>query len=164
MSSLLGAIETAAQHPDRSRALVFFLFVARFEYALKRAGFITNSNDAKPNWTEYARRRGRLPSEMTDERLKRALEYLEKFPPKKQIVAAGRLEWSTDAYNGTHDLDRVLTLVRRVRNNIFHGGKFVRGVEPDLSRDRKLLDVCLVILESCVESDHDLRYHFQEGM
>jgi hypothetical protein len=49
------AIEQIARSEDRARAIVFFLFFARFEYALKRAGFTSKKEEAIADWTKYAR-------------------------------------------------------------------------------------------------------------
>jgi len=46
--------------------------------------------------------------------------------------------------------DLVLQYVRRVRNNLFHGGKFNgRWFEPE--RSAELLIHCLTILNACLE-------------
>jgi hypothetical protein len=52
--SPIASIEKIARSEDRARAIVFFLFFARFEYALKRAGFVRTQGakaDAMADWT-----------------------------------------------------------------------------------------------------------------
>lgn len=165
ITSPIQAIEAIAKSEDRSRAIVFFLFFARFEYALKRTGFVTLSADAKANWTEYAQRHSELLERNSEERLGEAVAYLEKVPPKKQIVdSSGYLRWSDDFFTGSCDLARVFTLVRRIRNNLFHGGKFPEGPENDISRDRMLLDAGLVVMQACLDSDERLRTMFLDHL
>lgn len=160
--SPLQAAERIAKSEDRLRAYIFFLFFSRFEYALKRAGFVGASDEAKADWEKVARQYPRLLAELTDGRFRAAIDYLRDSPPKKQIVSNGRLAWETDRYTGLFDIGRVLTLVCRIRNNLFHGGKFPEGPEDDTSRDRELLDAGLTVLQACLDADEHLRRYFLE--
>jgi hypothetical protein len=69
--------------------------------------------------------------------------------PKKQQVKSGLLVWGPDNYTGAFDLARAFCLVRRVRNNLFHGGKFPEGREEDVSRDQELLNAGIEIMQAC---------------
>src|SRR6266496_5519848 len=138
--SPLKAIEHIAKSDDRARAITFFLFFARFEYALKRAGFVRDPEQPKADWDEYARRQSDLLDKNTEVQFRDAVAYLKKSPPKKQVISQhGELGWSDDRFSGPLDLSRVFILVRRVRNNLFHGEKFPIDPEGEFSRDRKLL-------------------------
>jgi hypothetical protein len=98
-----------------------FRTFARVEYALKAAGFHCGEGDAKANWNSFAQSvRGVLEN---DSDIADAVAYMTASPPKKQVVRNGRLEWANPPVDGnkTHEL---LLCVRRVRNNLFHGGKF----------------------------------------
>jgi hypothetical protein len=95
---------------------------------------------------------------------KEAVALLQSEPPKKQVVSDGRLAWSADRYTGSFDLARIFDLVRRVRNNLFHGGKFPEGPEADISRDQKLLDAGIVIMQACLDFDEHLRHCFLEDL
>jgi hypothetical protein len=158
------AIEQIARSEDRARAIVFFLFFARFEYALKRAGFTSKKEEAMADWTKYAGSFTNLLTENNEERFKGAIALLQSEPPKKQVVSGGRLAWSADNYTGSFDLARIFVLVCRVRNNLFHGGKFPEGPEADISRDQKLLDAGIVIMQGCLDFDEHLRHYFLEDL
>ena len=137
--SPIASIEQIARSEDRARAIVFFLFFARFEYALKRVGFFTRGKgEVKADWQKYAGSVADLVTENNEERFRAAVDLLKSKPPKKQVVSDGRLDWSDDN-DTSFNLARIFVLVRRVRNNLFHGGKFQKGPEADISRDQELL-------------------------
>src|SRR6266699_1578234 len=128
--------------------LEFFLVFSRLEYAMKAAGWIkTDGGTAEPDWP-------RLIDELQheDEAVTAALpaagQYLLEAPPKKQIRnAAGVLDWSEVRCDDQHRrLSCLLWSVKRVRNNLFHGGKF--ELLPDLSdRNRRLVEGSLKVIE-----------------
>jgi hypothetical protein len=162
--SPIALIEKIARSEDRARAIVFFLFFARFEYALKRAGFTSKREEAMADWKKYARSVASLLTENNEERFKEAVALLQSEPPKKQFVLGGRLSWRADHDTGSFDLARIFVLVCRVRNNLFHGGKFPEGPEADISRDQKLLDAGIVIMQGCLDFDERLRHSFLEDL
>ncbi|RWJ32112.1 MAG: hypothetical protein E5X40_05115 [Mesorhizobium sp.] len=87
--------------------------------------------------------------------LKAAVDFILDHPPKKQIIANGVLTWSNSAPDTDLLSDRVLIYVRRVRNNLFHGGKFNgHWFEPE--RSELLLRHSLVILRACIDASNDL--------
>jgi hypothetical protein len=80
-----------------------------------------------------------------------AVGYILMYPPRKQVIWDGRLVWSDAAPNTNIRSDLVLQYVRRVRNNLFHGGKF-NGRWFDPERSAQLLRHCLTILHACLEA------------
>ena len=89
-----------------------------------------------------------------------AVAYLSAQPPKKQVILNGKLDWSeVKQGDGEGSSDYILRLVRTVRNNLFHGGKFPNPTGPmaDTARDRALLENCLVILNECALMDWALK-------
>jgi len=148
----------------RRLSLTFFVFFSRFEYALKRAGYLQHDNsDARPDWTEFAKMWNDHFDSCETPELQAAVAYFEANPPKKQIVDGGRLEWSSVRPGSQLELERMLILVRRVRNNLFHGGK-LQGAASDPSRDRMLLSQSLAILQACVELDPDVARYIKESL
>jgi hypothetical protein len=160
----IDAIQEIAQRDDRSRAVVFFFYFARFEYALKRAGFVTTTDDAQPDWDAFGNKYASVVATDQTPELLQAMAYLTGAPPKKQVVTNAGLEWSDDNFNGAFDLLRGLVLLRRVRNNLFHGGKFQSGLAAEVSRDMKLLNASLAVMEACLRSAPNVGYHFTEGL
>ncbi|MDA1314463.1 MAG: hypothetical protein O2968_14075 [Acidobacteria bacterium] len=80
-------------------------------------------------------------------------EYLQQQPPRKQVLCRGNLSWSNDIDESISDIERVLIYVRRVRNNLFHGGKFPTpdGVVDEPGRDKQLIQECLTVLRAVLK-------------
>ena len=57
-------------------------------------------------------------------------------------------------------LSRLLILVRRVRNNLFHPEKYKALLEGDSKRDTDLLDHGLTILYSCLKRSTEISDKF----
>ena len=128
-----------------------FRTFARFEYALKATGFYQpTQDDAKLDWTDFARSVSGALNNPADTGLREAIEYILEYPPRKQVIQDETLGW-TDALPTGNRSDRVLILVRRIRNNLFHGGKF-SGQWFDAARSERLLRHSLTILRGCLEA------------
>lgn len=142
--------------PDEMEKLGFTLFkeFARLEYSLKRAGFHGgNGEKATANWDTFAVAiRDKLAA---DSEIEESRKYMEANPPKQQMVRKGRLVWEPSVADA-HPIHNLLLCVRRVRNNLFHGGKFNDGYfEPE--RSAELLTHSLRILEACLRASSDVR-------
>jgi hypothetical protein len=59
----------------------------------------------------------------------------------------------------------ILRLVRTVRNNLFHGGKYPYPDEPinQPARDRKVLSASLTVMEECLRLSPLLEAKFFEA-
>ena len=165
--SALDVIQQIVKSEDRALAYEFFLFFSRFEYALKRAGFVQANREGKvyaADWKCFTHKMGDLLSTCTDDSFRDAVAYIRSHPPKIQVLLGKRLAWDKDDFANPFDVDRLLELVRRIRNNLFHGGKFPEGPEDDVSRDRKLLRSGITILRACLESSPTLMTPFLQGL
>src|SRR6266496_3876644 len=80
--------------PKRFQPLVFrfFIIFSRFEYALKRAGFVTAK--AEPAWDDFAKEHRTDFAPDKTATLKTACAYFEANPPRKQICTGKELSWS----------------------------------------------------------------------
>jgi hypothetical protein len=170
----LKAIERIAQSEDRMLAIQFFLFFSRFEYALKRLPKISDKGSGvQPDWDGYAKEKFTGNGEGVNrwQRIQRradfleAAEYLINEPPKKQVLKDGVLRWKERTKQELKlSMPELLVLVRAVRNNLVHGGKFKDGPIEETSRDEKLLRHSLIILSVCLEEDSDLRHWFMSDL
>ena len=144
---------------DRELLLRFFLEFARFEYALKASGIFKQHPDkprkrykppnAEPDWDTFAvSLRDTFDAEAT-EPLAQACEFLRDSPPNRQVIVAGEVAWETpiNVENET-DIEFLLRMVRVVRNNLFHGGKYNLDLHESAERTEKLLRSSLTILEA----------------
>jgi hypothetical protein len=130
---------------------------ARFEYALKAAGYLMpRDGDAKPDWTAFAIRIAPAFDRPLPEEVRVAIEYLLAKPPKKQVARNGVLQWEEPQQATTSISDQALRHVRRVRNNLFHGGKFNGNwFAPERSED--LLRHSLAVLEYALATADDVK-------
>ena len=140
----------------------FFVFFARFEYALKRSGYHRGASKsppewrpALPDWKAFARDLNGKFDEERSKRLKGAVTYLENKPTKVQMVrrvsGMSELSWDCMPPKGKTQLEKLVESIKRTRNNLFHGGKFRHGPVKDVGRDRELLRSCLAVLHECLE-------------
>lgn len=134
----------------------FFREFSRYEYCLKASGLHHKIKDAKADWDEYAKQVSETINNTTDPELIAAITYFKEHPPKKQIIKEGSLVWD-DSLPQENDLAKfIFLLIRRVRNNLFHGGKFnEKWFEPE--RSETLLQHGLVILRRCGAEHSEVR-------
>lgn len=153
---------------DRELVLEFFLEFSRFEYCLKRGGFLRKGiEEAVPDWDTFAKSlRGRLTDGPSDD-FRQGHLVLTNRPPKKQMVTpSGGLGWR-ESTRGVKEADEafLLRLVRTVRNNLFHGGKFPYpdGPVQDPARGRDLVRAALDVLRECRRVSPRIDSLFQEA-
>lgn len=148
--------------------LQFLVTFSRFEYALKRAGFVKGDryDNALPDWCRFAKERlDAWLVEITDAEFTKAKSYLLCKPPRKQIFVKSQkiMQWQANSpRSGEGEAEYLLRLVKDVRNNLFHGGKYPDGPVRDQARNRRLLQACLTILEKCLSLDVKVEHFFEE--
>ncbi|MDP1681140.1 MAG: hypothetical protein Q8L39_05130 [Burkholderiales bacterium] len=141
---------TQNKHLD-DLACQFFQAFSRTEYALKAAGYNNGDGKAEVNWTKFALVVENVIATPSSPELAEAINFIFNAPPKKQVIVAGNIQWVAAEPTANSRADTLFTYVRRVRNNLFHGGKFNgHWFEPE--RSEPLLRHSLAILSSCVES------------
>lgn len=138
-----------------------FRIFARFEYCLKAIGFHEDRRDAVADWRKFAKTEqiADLFNQRHEGAMGDAISYILENPPKKQVINDGQLAWAAVEPQTDMQSDRILIYVRRVRNNLFHGGKFNgRWFEPE--RSEELMRHCIVILKACLEASDELKQAF----
>lgn len=135
----------------RELTLEFLATFARFEFALKKAGY-AQGDDTKvlPDWDSFARDVAKLDAAVLAPVL-HACRYLQEHPPKKQILQNGSLQWVARQGTSGSAIGDVLLSVRTVRNNLFHGGKFPDGMITDPVRNEQLIQDCLAALQGLLD-------------
>lgn len=150
---------TLHSHLDQLAGNLFHAF-SRTEYALKAAGYNNGDGAAEANWRKFALEVDGLIANPTTKDLREAIDFFFNAPPKKQVIVGGVIQWEISEPTTNSQADKLLIYVRRVRNNLFHGGKFNgHWFEPE--RSEPLLRHSLTILTACVESVPAVReaYH-----
>lgn len=148
-------METAV---DKMLLLEFFLVFSRFEYALKASGLFKRRtpdpprlSKAEPDWDTFAidLRDTFAPNET--EELREACRYLQESPPNQQVIIGDDVAWKTSVHPvQEREIEFLLRMVRCVRNNLFHGGKYNIAIHEDRQRTEILLRSSLVILDACL--------------
>ncbi|MFA5863671.1 MAG: hypothetical protein WC975_03195 [Phycisphaerae bacterium] len=137
---------------DKNLIQDFFCGFARFEYALKRAGYLKeNEKRVMLDWDSFAKDiSGKLDKD-PDPKLKKAIEYLTVHPPKKQVVKEKKLGWQDISKIDSKGIEAwILRVIRTIRNNLFHGGKFTGKPVEEVARNDKLLNASVIVLRKIV--------------
>jgi hypothetical protein len=138
-------------------AFRFFKLFAQYEYALKAMGYGSagKKGQAEPTWDRFANEIGIRIMAVNEEPVATARQYILEQPPKRQIWVGGAVEWEVVG-NSDKSVQALFGHLRRVRNNLYHGGKFNgRWIDPD--RSRELIGNSLLILEALLERDDRLQ-------
>jgi hypothetical protein len=139
-------------HIPRELTVDFLGTFSRFEYALKRSGYVKGDEKRiDADWDRLGRDLSSADPKMLTPILE-CCEYLQEQPPKKQVLQDGQLAWRTRGASGGSAIEEVLLSVRTVRNNVFHGGKFPEGPVAEPLRDEKLIRDCLAVMNLLLES------------
>ncbi len=87
---------------------------------------------------------------------------------KCQIMATDRsLVWENlERREGQTDIGWLLVIVRTVRNNLFHGGKYPvpSGHIREPARDPKLLNCGLTVLETCLIWERNVKNKYMTAL
>ena len=141
-------------------AAQFFQVFSRMEYALKASGYNNGDGAAEANWKKFALAVASSVNSPSSDEISEAITFLLKEPPKKQFIVSGALEWRDALANTGNTADDLFVYIRRVRNNLFHGGKFNgHWFAPD--RSEKLMGASLTVMTWVIELDPNVQaaYH-----
>lgn len=107
-----------------------------------------NGNSAKADWDKFANKLGKA---FLDE-IAAKIPTLVNTPPKKQVFDGASLSWQdTDR---VADVQNLFGAVRRVRNNLLHGGN---AGDPDHERNEKLIADATIVLECALTACEAIR-------
>ena len=129
----------------------FFREFSRYEYCLKVTKLRNQEGKVSADWDKYATQVQIDFEAPTDPEVAEAINYYMTHPPKLQIVRDNELVWDEALPVQGNKAVLVLMLIRRMRNNLFHGGKFNdQWFEPQ--RSEELLHYALIILKACAQN------------
>lgn len=137
---------TEAANELSRQAFEFFYWFSRFEFALKENSYLKGKADgrrAEPDWNGF------IQDWQESYVITPEAESLLASPPEIQIVTREGLAWKPVSLEGCHsDLDKVVRLIKTVRNNLFHGGKHGNSGWDDPDRTAKLLSASKAVLDT----------------
>jgi len=141
--------------------LDFIATFSRLEYALKASGeFLRNTKDAEADWIAFASNIESKVNNSTNCPLKKSIDYILNNPPKKQINENGVIKWKRVDPNQRNKTKNLIMYICRIRNNLFHGGKFAHGDLEEFDRDFSLVKSALLILKEIVNFNEKVRSAF----
>ena len=129
----------------------------RLEFALKDAGYCApgNCGAAEVEWDRYAKEKLGVAF-WTRIKGCSQIKVLIDSPPKKQVIdAAKTLKWA--GVGAVMSIQELVGAVRRVRNNLFHGGK---SGDPDSDRNAELFEATLFVIDQILQEDSELQVIF----
>jgi hypothetical protein len=142
-------------------AIEFFATFSRAEYTLKRHGYcFMRGGQLVVDWNRFA---DEMPMFVQAIRQHGFAQTLLDTPPKKQIIDQnGLLDWQ-DAQPIGENIRRLFEMIRRVRNNLFHGGKFHADLNTDTSRSVNLLRESTWVIYRAIDGhpNHAIRETFR---
>ena len=144
------------EHPAGANLL--FKVMMRLEFGLKETAYCqtARNQNAEVDWDRFANES--LGASFFDA-MKAAgnVNVLLQKPPKRQIVdEQGYLDW--EKVGAVSNIQELIGSLRRVRNNLFHGGK---SGDPDKDRNDALVGNALSLVDAILQHDHDLRTMFE---
>jgi hypothetical protein len=151
--------------PARDLIFQFFWSFATFECALKRTAGLCKAGrryrTAEPNWPAFEQ--GIRETALASESFRVAAKGLIELSPKCQVFDGATLGWETAAQGEADDMEYALFLLRTVRNNLFHGGKYEHGGPiNDVARDTNILTAALALLGECYKLDNRVQIYVDE--
>lgn len=149
-------LDAANRLPPRSDEL--FRIYARFEFALKMAGHCALQGKAvEVNWDAFANKETIGKKFFDHVRDTGMCPTMMKDPPKPETIKDGQWGFADQATNPVCAQD-LFGLVRRVRNNLFHGGKYF---DDDPRRNTAIVAEAISILLLSLEWDNEVNFYFE---
>lgn len=137
-----------SKRPPNENVCELFWKFSVFERDLKAKGFLKGPEDrVAVDWKTFGNKIDGLFNLVTTPGFEEACCKLKAKPPRVQVVSEKRLGWKDPEQQGDQPLELyVLKLIKTIRNNLFHGGKYPDGPVEDIERDSELIDSALVVL------------------
>lgn len=151
------AIDMIAANRLPARGEELMRIVTRSEYALKEIeyGKVGKSGEVEVDWDAFANK-GLKAKFLNRIREHHIAPTLLAKPPSKQILLGKTLKWE----DGTppSSVQELLGAIRRVRNNLVHGGK---SGDKDSDRNDELVSESIEVLNEALQTHADLRFMFE---
>lgn len=158
-------MEDVFRHLHISQELVcrFVAIFSRMEYALKSTRYaIGGEKRVEPAWDSFANDIDDAFFKILDPEVIEARNYLLTRPPRKQTLAGNRVTFTDQAIDASQkQTQQLLLMVRTVRNNLFHGGKYLPQGEQEVGRNHLLVQHALTVVLACSKLDQEVCTSFE---
>ena len=137
---------------EKELLLEFLMKFSRFEFALKHAGYVRgDGNCVEPDWKRFSADIDNLFNKDNTPMLARACEYFLINPPYHQVLISGALGWSGCLPRKANtETELLIDLVKRVRDNICHGGEYNERLHKESALSEAFLRGSLLIIDECL--------------
>lgn len=138
---------------------------ARCEYALKCSNFAKGgSKSVEANWDDFASAIDWHFRRIKDNAFQAAVNFLLTDSPRKQVLRDGRVTWKDSPPDkNLPKAQQALLMVRRIRNNLFHGAKVWSPEYGNRNRDIQLLEAGLIVLKLCASVNREVQRAYEIG-
>lgn len=143
-------------------AFDFFYWFSRFEFALKENKYLRNHTvgaNAEPGWDKFV-----LNFQNSYVLSDQASALLQEKPERQVVTAHHQLAWEeVDLSECKSQLERVVRVLKTVRNNLFHGGKSGCKGWDNPERTELLLSLGKAVLDqfaSLAQFQHDYTEYY----
>lgn len=136
---------------------------SRMEYALKAAGYVLgNEQKIESDWDRFANEIHEQFSQIETQEIMEAKIFLLSNPPRKQVLKNAQLFFQNQIVDHhQRNTQQLIRFVRTVRNNLFHGGKYIIADEQEIGRNEALVNASLLVLKTCIELNAMVRQHYE---
>ena len=144
-------------------AMEFMATFSRAEHALKSTAYAQgNEKGVVAAWDNFANEIHKECSHITDASIIEAANFLLESPPRKQVLRDGKVEFNEQTIDQDQKRTQQLFLmIRTVRNNLFHGGKYLPHGENEVGRNEKLVRSALAALKAGISLNDEVRVSFE---
>ena len=144
-------------------AMEFIATFSRAEHALKSTSYAKgHENSVSAAWDIFANEIHEDFERITEMSIVEASNFLLGSPPRKQVLRNGVVEFKEQTIDQDQKRTQQLFLmIRTVRNNLFHGGKYLPHGEREAGRNEKLVRASLVILKVGIDLKEEVRASFE---
>lgn len=144
-------------------ACEFLAVFSRLEYALKSTNYaVGGEKKVNPAWDAFANDINQEFSALEDQDVVEARDYLLGHPPRKQVLKDQKVVFVDQVIDPNQaKTQQVLLMVRTVRNNLFHGGKYSPDGEREAGRNNVLVRHALVVVLACSKLNVAVRSSFE---
>ncbi|EOX1293088.1 hypothetical protein ACPDLL_003737 [Vibrio cholerae] len=139
-------------HMPEQLAIEFICTFSRLEYALKSTEFaLGNKNKVEAWWDKFANTIHEQFISLNDPELLAATNFILTSPPRKQVLENDSLKFVPQQIDpNQRSTQQLILMVRTVRNNLFHGGKYCPNGEREEGRNEYLVKSSLIVLQACI--------------
>lgn len=150
-------------HMPADLAIEFMATFSRMEHALKSTGYaLGNEGKVDPAWDRFANEIDEQFNQLESKDLVAAKDLLLNSPPRKQVLQDGQVIFQDQVLDqNQRATQQVIRFVRTVRNNLFHGGKFLPTGETEVGRNEALVRASLKIIRTCLELNKRVKQSYE---